>query len=1671
MRHFYCFVFVFFFLLNAAFAINEIEPNNDFGSANNMSQDSVFVGKTCFNEVDYAVSRQKIAGTVEIIFTRTNKSTNNSYIYFRVYDKNTSTIVTKLFYSNINQQVSDTFRINCMNDDSVYFQLIAGECYDYSFKYSVITPNYANDKEDNNVFSKAQTIDYNTLTTGQVGFRKPSQPDPNDYFKGNLPNDGTLRVIVETFNQGDNNSYMYFNSAYKNTNQIKSNLYYSNASEYRKDTILVPCLAKDSIYFYITSGTCFSYQFTFEVIAPLYSVENENNNDKSGAVELSNNTYQEGRINFSSSSFYDNIDYFKTKSPENGTLRIVLEKANNDIAGNSYMYFNTYNKYGNTLNSSLYYQNANETKLDTILISCVGSDSVYFNVSSGRCYSYKFKYDVIPAKYSVDLEDNNSLSNAIPIDYNSIKEGNIYYSKADFNDNVDYYKAILPQNGRLRVILDQSNQHLTNNGYMYFNSYNKSGGLIQSNLYYSNAATNRLDTIYAPCLGADTIYFYVSTGSCFSYKFKFETLSNTFSNDYENNSDFANATAIAQLINVNGDASFFNYNKITTHDYYKTLLSVDGTLKIKLKKVNHSYNNSYMYFNTYNKNTNLINSKLFYSDPNALTNDSFYIHCLARDSVYFTISTGACYSYQFNYEIENPLFSKDLEPNNTNITSLDLNLAQKIEGQIGYSSTLGTDEKDVYRMLLPSDGQVTIDLKLKNHFVNQNYLLVTAYNQKNQSVFSKYVYVNPSDTLFEQLNIGCQTTDTLYLHLFANNCFSYQLSYNFTNQTPAPKIEAHRVGNNVGFVAANIENSKFNWNFDNGKTSTARFPIQNFAYGDYNVQLIATNLVCNYKVIDTLRIEVKGVEYFTPNNAGVGGDFAMQIFGGGLDTNTQIILRKGNIQIAPLSKYGNSKNNQLTAVFDFHFAEEGDYDVEIKIKGDSTYTFLKGMNLGKFKYPYCVAEITGPTRMRRGVNTNFFLSVGNTGNVTASGVLVGLAWPKTASLTIGAKEIKPPKDSVLTVTAAGLTVSLNTNELYHIYDSLNAISPISSFEGKPFDGFYTVLQIPHVPAGATVDIPLIIKAAGLGEQRIISFVYSPNLFGSPLTPNHALMTDNLASEMINYVDEAADNTKNVPLQVLVKSVKIGQQHLALDARMAGDHFWAWWDGYEIDGEIYQMRDKELTAANEYALKTTTEEAAKFFIKKGVKDLNKLHQERVDHLNSILADKGVSPEGFERVLEGLNKYSGDNDRLNRLFELFEKVDKLKSMNDKREELLKMVEDCPELKKQLDDLLNQLNKENEKKDIKEKKPNSLVSFDPNAIYGPEGIESNRYITNKQLQSYYITFENVDTAKADAREVIVRDTLDPKIYDLSTFSFGNVSVGRFSSRIPKNRTQFVTDIPIYPIRDLTVRVFASLDTISGEIVWRFVGIDTLTGDFPVDALVGFLPPNKIAPEGEGSMMYSVMLKSTLPSGTTAKNTAHIYFDDNEPISTNTWQNIVDIAAPTSKANAQLNDLLISVTFDGLDAESGIGAYIVYASENNGEWYPVKFTRKDTAFLEGEYGKSYAFYALAEDKLGNKENKMPIAESSVTMPSAPSDKDAQFVIIPNPNNGNFEIKNIADVTLSEFKIYNIKGALMYELNVDVAPGQKIPVRLTGEKNGFYLIRGKQTDGKTTSEKLIIGK
>jgi len=50
----------------------------------------------------------------------------------------------------------------------------------------------------------------------------------------------------------------------------------------------------------------------------------------------------------------------------------------------------------------------------------------------------------------------------------------------------------------------------------------------------------------------------------------------------------------------------------------------------------------------------------------------------------------------------------------------------------------------------------------------------------------------------------------------------------------------------------------------------------------------------------------------------------------------------------------------------------------------------------------------------------------------------------------------------------------------------------------------------------------------------------------------------------------------------------------------------------------------------------------------------------------------------------------------------------------------------------------------------------------------------------------------------------------------------------------------------------------------------------------LAGFLPPNKAAPEGDGSVFYTMSPKQGLPIGTEIRAKATIVFDVNPAIDT---------------------------------------------------------------------------------------------------------------------------------------------------------------------------------------------
>jgi hypothetical protein len=197
------------------------------------------------------------------------------------------------------------------------------------------------------------------------------------------------------------------------------------------------------------------------------------------------------------------------------------------------------------------------------------------------------------------------------------------------------------------------------------------------------------------------------------------------------------------------------------------------------------------------------------------------------------------------------------------------------------------------------------------------------------------------------------------------------------------------------------------------------------------------------------------------------------------------------------------------------------------------------------------------------------------------------------------------------------------------------------------------------------------------------------------------------------------------------------------------------------------------------------------------------------------------------------------------------------------------------------------------------------DPNDKVGPVGVGTGRLVRPGNPLSYSVFFENEEAASLPAQDVIVTDQLDGTKVDLDTFSIGPISFGSVVVVPPPGLSQFDTSVDLRPSKDLLVAIHAELEKTTGLASWRFSSLDPATQQVPDDPTVGFLPPNNVNSDGEGSVLFTVKPKTGLATGTQIANQASIVFDVNAPIATPQWVNTIDgshdlaitkIGAPTS-------------------------------------------------------------------------------------------------------------------------------------------------------------------------------
>ena len=275
-----------------------------------------------------------------------------------------------------------------------------------------------------------------------------------------------------------------------------------------------------------------------------------------------------------------------------------------------------------------------------------------------------------------------------------------------------------------------------------------------------------------------------------------------------------------------------------------------------------------------------------------------------------------------------------------------------------------------------------------------------------------------------------------------------------------------------------------------------------------------------------------------------------------------------------------------------------------------------------------------------------------------------------------------------------------------------------------------------------------------------------------------------------------------------------------------------------------------------------------------------------------------------------------------------------------------------------------------------PSSPVnSYDPNDIYGYIAPSGSMYVGEQVMNlPYRIEFENDTTfATSSAHTVVVKDTLDAKVFDFSSYQPTGIKIGDRDIQL-KGDKEFVTTVDMRPEINAIAQVEGKFDDKKGIATWTFTSLDPMTMEPTDDIMQGFLPVNYDG-SGIGEVAYNINRKFGLSDGTEISNKASIIFDSNDAIETPVWTNAIDAVPPVSHVSKVevVNDTTMRIHFDGDDERSGVWKYALYVQYGEvSSWLQVAET--DTTCFDLCYYEDidYGFCVVATDAAGNIEKKI---------------------------------------------------------------------------------------------------
>lgn len=559
---------------------NDPEPNSTASTGTVFALNTTVTGHInyYFNNEKDTLDWYKITTTQGGKLSWTITSENGKYVWAELFDGDMTTFISGNYTST-----TATYNADGLAPGTYYLRLksfyVTLEYSPYTLTNVFTPPTYPVDPEPNNTPATASVFPINATVTGQVGYKYNGAKDSVDWWQVNITDDGRLDFTITSGN-GQNTYAELFDG--DGITELAGN-YTSSTASYFKDG-LAPGI------YYIGVRNFYNYEFTSYSLSNTFTIPTQSpeavgyNNLYTSPTIFAINSSTTGHIGYRYNQDSDTSDYFKVTVPASGLLTWTITSHNGA------------NVYAELMDGNGTTELAGNYTTSTATYSKDGLATGDYYILIRTFYDYEFapytlSNSFTPSPLANDSENNNTALIGVVLPMNSSVTGQIGYQYNSVRDSADYYKVVLPVDGKFTwSITSQNGQNI------YAELFDNNGTTELGGNYTTSTATFTENN-----LGAGTYYILVRT--YYESEYSSYTLSSTLEpmnflvEDTANNALAARGTVLPANTPTTGHYNFY-YNLVSDAvDWWKIGYDGSGPLSLQIELEQNHFNGSYPFLN------------------------------------------------------------------------------------------------------------------------------------------------------------------------------------------------------------------------------------------------------------------------------------------------------------------------------------------------------------------------------------------------------------------------------------------------------------------------------------------------------------------------------------------------------------------------------------------------------------------------------------------------------------------------------------------------------------------------------------------------------------------------------------------------------------------------------------------------------------------------------------------------------------------------------------------------------------------------------------------------------------------------------------------------------------------------------------------------------------------